>query len=520
VSRTRAAVGVLAALAVVTACASSGNNNAEPSPTATSTSTPSATTPSTTASASPSSTSALARFYEQKLSWHGCGGGFQCTSLTVPLDYANPGGGTITIAVNRLKASGSKRGSILVNPGGPGGSGVDYAKSKPVTKRVREHYDLIGFDPRGVGKSSPVRCATTKFLDDLYLADASPDTPTERQAIFDLSKQLAEGCQERSARLLPHVSTADAARDMDVLRAALGDAKLTYMGKSYGTYLGAVYAGLFPTHVRALILDGAIDPTLTTEELNRTQAKGFETALDAFLRDCIKRSSCPLDGTSVAEARVHLGQFIDGLDSSPLPTRRYSEADGRDLTQAEGVLGIATALYSKSSWSFLRDALKEALGGDGSTLLYIADQLVDRHDHKYSNQSESNMAINCLDHPAPKDAASYDRDAAAWAKESPVFGEFLAYGSVPCAYWPVPPLGKDQAITAPGSPPILVSGTLRDPATPYSWAVALSRQLSRGVLLTYDGDGHTVYGEGSACVDRIADDYLLDLKVPATGVRC
>jgi pimeloyl-ACP methyl ester carboxylesterase len=504
-------IAVLGCLALVVSCSSSGGKNASPSP-----------SPSVTETApAPTSTgTTLDRFYKQKLDWHGCGGGFQCTTLTVPLDYANPGGGTIGIAVNRLKATGSKRGSILVNPGGPGGSGLDYAKSKPVTKRVRAHYDLIGFDPRGVGKSAPVRCATTKFLDQFFLADASPDTPAERQAIFDFSKQFADGCEQRSARILPHVSTADAARDMDVLRAALGDAKLTYMGKSYGTYLGAVYAKLFPTHVRALILDGAIDPTLTTEQLNRTQARGFEVALDAFLADCVKRSSCPLGTDSAAGARARLTAFVNGLDSRPLPASRYTEADGRELTQAEGVLGIATALYSKSSWSFLRDALKEALAGDGSTLLYIADQLVDRHDHKYSNQSEANMAVNCLDHAAPKQPAAYDRDAAAWSKESPLFGEFLAYGSVPCAYWPVAPTGSEEPIHAAGAPPILVIGTLRDPATPYSWAVALAKQLARGVLLTYDGDGHTVYGEGNACVDRIADDYLLDLKVPAAGARC
>jgi pimeloyl-ACP methyl ester carboxylesterase len=419
-----------------------------------------------------------------------------------------------------LKASGSKRGSILVNPGGPGGSGVDYAKQKPVTKRIRNHYDLIGFDPRGVGASTPVRCLSTKFLDDYELADASPDNAQEVQALLDFSKQWASDCRSKAMRLLAHVSTEDAARDMDVLRAVLGDAKLTYMGKSYGTYLGAVYAKLFPTHVRALILDGAIDPTLGTEQLNRTQARGFETALDAFLADCVKRSSCPLGTASASDARRRITEFIDALDSHPLPTSRYTEADGRELTQAAGILGIATALYSKSSWSFLRDALKQALGGDGASLLYIADQLVDRHDHKYSNQTEANTAINCVDHPSPTDPKVYQRDAADWSKESPIFGSFLGWGSLTCAYWPVPATGKDEAITAAGSPPILVIGTLRDPATPYSWAVALAKQLSKGVLLTYNGDGHTVYGEGSACVDRIADDYLLDLKVPPVGARC
>lgn len=509
-ARTRAALVVLAL--AITGCASSGSRQAAPTPAATDTSTPS-TTPS------PGSTP-LPAYYAQKLDWKGCGGGFQCSTLKVPLDYANPASELIDIAVIRLKAKGSRRGSLVVNPGGPGGSGVDYARSKPATKRVREHYDIVGFDPRGVGKSTPVKCSSTKFLDEFLLADASPDTAAEHKQLVDLSKQFADNCKAKAGRLLPHVSTADAARDMDVLRAAIGDAKLTYLGKSYGTYLGAVYAKLFPTRIRALVLDGAIDPTLSTEQLNRTQAQGFETALSAFLADCVKRSSCPLGTGSVTDARARLMRFIDELDARPLPTSRYREADGRPLTQAEGILGIATAMYDKGSWSYLRDGLKEALGGDGATLLYFGDQLVDRHDHSYSNQSDANMAVNCLDHPAPRDVTIYDKDAVAWGAESPVFGSFLAYGSLPCAFWPVPATGSEEPITAEGAPPILVIGTLRDPATPYSWAVALAKQLSSGRLLTYDGDGHTVYGDGNSCVDAATDAYLLDLVVPAEGKRC
>lgn len=472
-------------------------------------------TPSATGTSTPEPA-----YYKQKLTWKGCGSGFQCSTLKVPLDYANPASELIDIAVIRLKATGSRRGALLVNPGGPGGSGVDYARSKPATKAVREHFDIVGFDPRGVGKSTPVRCNTTKFLDGYLLADASPDTPAEHQELVDLSRKFAENCKAKAAKLLPYVSTENAARDMDVLRAALGDARLTYLGKSYGTYLGAVYANLFPSRVRALVLDGAVDPTLTTEQLNRTQARGFETALDAFLADCVKRSSCPLGTSSVSDARARLTRFVDSLDSRPLPTSRYNEADGRELTQAQGILGIATAMYDKGSWSYLRDGLKEALGGDGATLLYFGDQLVDRHDHAYSNQSDANMAVNCLDHPAPQDIAAYDKDAAEWAKESPVFGSFLAYGSLPCAYWPVRRTGGETPLTAVGAPPLLVIGTLRDPATPYSWSVALANQLSSGRLLTYNGDGHTVYGDGNACVDRATDAYLLDLTVPPEGKRC
>lgn len=509
-ARRRAAFAVLAA--VTLAACSSGTNRAAP------TTTPGGT--STTAASPSAGGTPVPGYYTQKLQWKGCGGGFQCSTLKVPLDYADPNSELIDIAVIRLKASKSRIGSLVVNPGGPGGSGIDYARSKPATKAVRERFDIVGFDPRGVGKSTPVRCNSTQFLDSYLLADASPDTPAEHQQLVDLSKQFAANCEAKAAKLLPHVSTVDAARDMDVLRAALGDAKLTYLGKSYGTYLGAVYAQLFPTHIRALVLDGAIDPTLTTEQLNRTQAQGFETALSAFLADCVKRTSCPLGTGSVAEARARLLRFIDSLDSHPLPTSRYREADGRELTQAEGILGIATAMYDKGSWSYLRDGLKEALAGDGATLLFFGDQLVDRHNHAYSNQSDANMAVNCLDHPAPRDIAAYDRDAAAWAKESPVFGAFLAYGSLPCAYWPVRATGSEAPITAAGAPPILVIGTLRDPATPYSWAVALAKQLRSGRLLTYDGDGHTVYGDGNTCVDRTTDAYLLDLVVPPEGKRC
>jgi pimeloyl-ACP methyl ester carboxylesterase len=463
----------------------------------------------------------LAQFYNQKLTWSRCNSGFQCASLLVPIDYVNPTKAVMKISVVRLRASGKRIGSVVINPGGPGGSGVDYALAadRVITGAVRERFDVVGFDPRGVGRSSPIRCFTSSALDHYIAVDPSPDTPAELADLVNSSKAFGQGCKQRSGRLLPYVGTVNAARDMDILRAALGDAKFTYIGKSYGTFLGATYAQLFPTHIRALILDGALDPSMPGREIDRTQAGGFETALAAFLRDCVA-NGCPL-GASYTAAQKRLEQLFIDVDKNPLPASNAPGDDGRKVNEAYAVIGVATALYARGWWPTLRSGLGAALQGDGSVLLQLADSLTDRHtDGTFGNLNEANMAINCLDRPLPKSLSTYQRDAQAWKKEAPHFGSLLAFGDLACAYWPLPPTGRPAPLTAKGAPPILVIGTTRDPATPYAWATALARQLSSGVLLTYNGDGHTVYGEGSGCVNRIGDAYLINLKVPKDGTRC
>jgi pimeloyl-ACP methyl ester carboxylesterase len=468
----------------------------------------------------PATTAALRRYYTQRPKWTDCDDGFECTRVLVPLDYDKPTGPQIGIATIRLRASDRERriGSLVLNPGGPGGSGVSYARyaRQVLSRSVRQRFDVVGFDPRGVGDSSPVRCLTGPRLDRWLAADPSPDSAKELATLVAANKVFARGCQQRSARLLPNVGTRDAARDIDILRAALGDKQLTYLGKSYGTVLGAVYAELFPANVRALVLDGAVDPSIGARELAREQAVGFERALAAFLRSCAKDTSCAFRGNG------RLGERFDALmaeiESAPLPT----SLGGRTLGPGEATLGVVAPLYNRrSGWPALGLGLAEAERGDGTILLRLFDGYVERRSGgSYDNLMEANYAVNCIDRPVPKQPAELAADARVFAEQAPRFGAVLAYGALACAYWPVPPVDRPARVVARGAPPILVIGTTRDPATPMRWSESLAEQLESGVLLIHDGDGHTAYGNGVACVDDTADAYLISLKVPKDGRRC
>lgn len=472
-------------------------------------------------SGGPSSPAAdLARFYDQKLQWRDCGDGFECTRVKVPLDYTKPAGRTITLAVNRLPAGSDaeRKGSLLLNPGGPGGSGLDYARAAEsvVSAALRERFDIVGFDPRGVGKSTPIECLNDDETDEFVASDGSPDTRAEEERAVTLSRQFGQRCAERSGELLAHVGTRDAARDLDVLRAVLGDDRLYYLGKSYGTYLGATYAELFPERVGALVLDGALDPSTTSREVAREQAIGFEVALRAFVDDCRRRQRCPLPRKRQA-ALAAVERLLMVADRRPL-----AGDEERRVTQGLAVLGIAAALYDEGSWPVLRDALADAQRGDGSTLLMLADYYTERDDDgRYtSNANDAIYAVNCLDRPEEGDLEEVRRTAAEFERKAPRFGAYLAWGSLPCAYWPHPAQGTPHKIRAEGAAPILVVGTLRDPATPWVWAKSLSAQLESGRLLTWDGDGHTAYRRGSRCVDRVVDAYLISGKLPRDGTRC
>lgn len=463
----------------------------------------------------------LETYYNQELNWSDCGDGFECARLAVPLDYDDPGRTQLQLAVTRIPAEDADRqvGSLVLNPGGPGGSGVEYARAaeQVVSDRVRARFDVVGFDPRGVAASEPaVRCLDANGLDDYLAVDASPDDNGEVQDLAEVSQELVQGCRERSADLLPHVGTVDAARDMDVLRAALGDDGLTYLGKSYGTYLGAYYAELFPENVRALVLDGALDPELSGKEANLAQAQGFETALEAFVRDCVGRDECPLGTGSVDEAMDRLEDLIARTDREPLGNEL---GDGREVTQSLTVLGIAAALYSEEAWQHLRFGLDRAFEGDGTVLLQLGDQLIGRRpDGTYTNQTAANLAINCLDRPTPDEVSQVEANAEDAEQAAPHFGEFVMWGTLPCTYWPAEP--KQRDIDAAGADPLLVIGTTRDPATPHEWAEALADQLESGVLLSLDGDGHTAYRTGSSCIDRAVDRYIIEGEPPDAGTTC
>jgi pimeloyl-ACP methyl ester carboxylesterase len=509
--RTAATALVLAAAA---GCSASSDRESPPTrPPA------SAATAGATASPSSAPTADLSRFYTQRPRWTGCGDRFECTRVRVPLDYADPTGRTIEISVNRLPARGGRRtGSLVLNPGGPGASGLDYARAATsvVSGTVRQRFDIVGFDPRGVGESTPVRCLDDKETDTYLAADGSPDTAAEERRLAELSEAFGRRCAERSGALLAHVGTRDAARDLDVLRAVLGDAKLTYLGKSYGTYLGATYAELFPSRVGALVLDGALDPSLTNRDFSREQARGFETALRAFVDDCRRRSDCPLPAAR-DRALDRVAALLRAIDRRPLSGDR-----GRRVTEGLAVIGVLSALYDEQLWPLLRDALAEAQGGSGETLLLLADFYTDRDEngHYTNNSNDAIYAVSCLDRPEDGDVDSTRAAAAEFRRVAPRFGTYLAWSGLPCATWPYPAQGPPRRIAAAGARPILVVGTTRDPATPYAWSRALADQLESGRLLTYDGDGHTAYRRGSACIDRAVDAYLMDGTLPRDGTRC
>ena len=462
---------------------------------------------------------ALARFYDQRSAWRACGEGFECAEVVVPLDYGRPEEGSVELAVVRLPAAGPQRvGSLLVNPGGPGGSGVDYARAAPavLTPAVRQRFDVVGFDPRGVGRSDPVECLPDAELEKFLAADGSPDEAGEERTLLAQSRALAQGCARRSGRLLPRVGTEDAARDLDVLRGVLRDERLHYLGKSYGTYLGAVYAELFPQRVGRLVLDGALDPAADGSELLREQAQGFDLALGAFVTDCLATERCPLQGPP-ERAVEQVRRLLEATDAEPLP------AGGRELPQALAVLALAGGLYDRvTGWPALRVGLGEALAGDGTALLRIADSYTGRQpDGSYrSNSNEAIYAVSCLDHPEGLGVGQLREQARRAGREAPVFGPHLAWGGLPCSVWPVRPADRPRPLRAAGAAPILVVGTTRDPATPVHWAAALADQLESGVLLVWDGDGHTAYSRGSRCVDEAVDAYLLRGELPPEDRRC
>ncbi|MFE9439331.1 alpha/beta hydrolase [Streptomyces sp. NPDC006602] len=476
----------------------------------------------------------------QELSWKDCpapspaeGGGdspspladgdkWQCATMKTPLDWAEPKGDTIKLALIRARASGAgseRIGSLIFNFGGPGGSGVttlpafgeEYAK-------LRTRYDLVSFDPRGVGRSAPVECQNNLQLDAHFQQDATPDDAAERTTYLKNTKEFNEACETNSEEVLPHVRTTDAARDMDLMRQVLGDAKLHYFGISYGTELGGVYAHLFPKNVGRAVFDGVVDPTQNPEQGSLGQARGFQLALDNYAEDCTsKTEDCPV-GDTAQDVKDRIARLLEDLDRRPIPG-----IYPRELTETAATNGIAQALYSRDFWEYLTEGLEQAYDGNGQILMALSDSMNGRNpDGEYSNITAANIAINCADDKPRYTAAYVERKLPAFRAASPLFGDFLAWGMVSCTDWAVSGAADHPDVRAPGSTPILVVGNTGDPATPYEGAKKMVEALGEGVgvELTYKGQGHGAYDSKNKCVQDAVNGYLLDGKVPAAGTVC
>ena len=477
---------------------------------------PTAIAPTDSAS-QPATTMDMAGYYSQQLTWTGCQDGFECTWLEVPLDYANPTASSIKISVIRMKGD-HAQGSLILNPGGPGGSGIDYVRAIDyiMTKTLRDNFDIVGFDPRGVGQSTPVDCLDDQQTDAYLATDGTPDNQSEVDAAVSIYKQFADECLQKSPELMKFMDTVSAAKDVDILRAALGDEKLNWLGKSYGTFLGATYADLFPTKVGRMMLDGAIDPMLTNQDLGLGQAIGFDNALNRWVANCIKSADCPLKSGGSQGVKEVL-DFLNKLDSHP-----GQLADGREFTQALAVTAVIGPLYDKVyGWPELRKSMTDAFNGDYEAMGQSVDFYTsrDQSGHFADNSNDAIMAVNCIDRPDRPSVADIEKLVPEWQKKAPVFGDYLAWGNLACLNWTAPATGTPKKITADGAPTILVVGTTNDPATPYPWAVALAKELASGVLLTMDGDGHTAYYQGSECIDKYVDHFYLTGQAPA-GVTC
>ncbi|MFD5163722.1 alpha/beta hydrolase [Streptomyces hawaiiensis] len=438
---------------------------------------------------------------------------WQCATLKVPLDWSKPDGDTIGLGLIRAKARGGDRvGSLLFNFGGPGASGVSMMPSyAPTVSSLRERYDLVSWDPRGVGASEGVRCRSDKEIQAAESVDVSPDTPAEEKAYFEDAADFGKGCRKDAGKLMAHVSTADSARDMDRIREVLGDEKMHYFGISYGTELGGTYAHLFPRNVGRMTLDAVVDPGADTVGHAENQARGFQRALNGYLEST---GQGPEDGTR------KIADLLRRIDARPLPTG----APGRELTQTLAVTGIILPLYSKDSWPTLTSALDAAEQGDGSELLVLADRYNERDPSgRYGTTTHSQRVISCLDDRQRPTAARTKQLLPRFERISPVFGTFLGWDTAGwCHDWPVPGQHDTPEVSAPGAAPVLVVGNTGDPATPYEGARRMADELGKGVgvMLTWRGEGHGAYGSGSDCVDSTVNAYLMDGSVPKDGKVC
>ena len=464
----------------------------------------------------------LEKFYKQKLAWAPCKDKpqMQCADVKVPLDYKKPGGKTITVAMAKVPAANGKPiGSLFVNPGGPGESGIDLVSGadKIFSKALRDQYDIVGFDPRGVGSSTAVDCVSDAELGKYLDSEFDLSTQEGKKAEKAQAEKFAKGCKDKSGDLLAHVGTESAARDLDVLRGLVGDKKLNYFGFSYGTSLGGMYANLFPKKAGRLVLDGALDPQFGGARMGYEQTIGFEKAFERYAEYCVKGGNCPL-GSSVDAAKKKMRALFDQAFKKPFPTADPKRPLNRNMLK----YGVMLAMYSTAYRPYLDTGLSQLIkNNDGSFLLGWYDLASGRQGGKFKNNSnEARTAINCADYPASSPSVT-KRYQEKLKKEAPLFGAGSGGEETDlCSLLPYHPKSNPGPYTAKGSAPIVVIGTRHDPATPYHWAQALHKSLSNSVLLTWEGDGHLAYSRAGSCIQSPVDKYLLTGEVPKDGLVC
>jgi pimeloyl-ACP methyl ester carboxylesterase len=491
---------VITALLVLTSCGSSSTTNS--------------------ASDDPAPTSIAPTFVPASFVWKACDDStsttvVQCSTLKVPYDYDNPSAGTFTLYVKKRPATNPslRIGSMMVNPGGPGFGGssladdADYYFSTDLT----DHFDIIAWDPRGTGATSPsVDCVDN--YDQYFGLDSPPDTPDEKQALIDASQAFNDECMANSGEILPYISTQASATDMNSIRQALGEDKISYFGFSYGSELGATWATMFPQTVRAAVLDGAVDPNATSAEEGMAQAKGFEGQLTTFLAACSKNSACEFYNAGKSEAAFD--SLILELDAKPIVV----SANRTPVTQGVAFTAVAQAMYSDYYWTQLEKALADAQKGDGAGLLKLYDDYYQRKDDgSYGNELEAFLAISCLDDPGATSIEEVDAAVPAFIAAAPRLGANFGYG-YSCALWPVKPATKVDA-NGKGAGPIVVIGTTGDPATPLESTRKMAAALEQGVLLIVEANQHTGYG-ANECINTAVDSYFIKLTVPVSETTC
>ena len=453
----------------------------------------------------------LEKFNSQKIKWEKCYDSFECGYFRVPIDYQKLETGTFKLKVLRHLATDKKRrlGSIVVNPGGPGGSGHDYAFNAEsiVSDAINARYDIVGFDGRGIGESEPIRCLSDKEEDKFIDIDGAGDSEDQISNLKFAAKSFAEACAKVAGIKLGHISTFETAKDMEILRNLLKEPKLNYLGKSYGTYLGSIYISLSPDKVGKFVLDGAVDPNIPLRDQSLTQASSFEFAFDEYLNSNNEFS------------KSQIQNFIEQSGTEPLKLK-----NGRSLSRSLLVTALAASLYdNKLGWQNLKIGLRNAIKrGDPERLISIADTYNSRdvNGHYYTNENDIGIAINCLDWKTRKSFDEIASDAKNFIAASETFGRYIAYSDLPCTYWKAPPLQPKLPFRDIKSPPFVIIGVTKDPATPYEWAQSLADEFPNSILLTLNGEGHTGHDRGNNCIDSKVDAYFLGGNLPEAGVSC